>query len=320
MNQIENYDILPIGRGKDLRQKIFGDYQVLYRTTPPVSTNSKQIYWLCQCNKCKKYIIKSSSTLQKGVNKCECRNDLSGQRFGRWTVLTLTKERTKNRGKIWQCQCDCGTVKNVPAESLRRGESQSCGCYQKEKVAELGRKTRIDLTGQRFGKLIALFPIYSSDKNIHTKWTCQCDCGNLCEVDMGNLRQGFSQSCGCTQSKQEENIIKLLIANNLQFKYQYIFNEMPSKKFDFYINDSYVIEFDGSQHFYYTGSGWDTKEHYERTHNNDIIKNKYCFEHLIPIIRIPYDVEYNLLDLKLESTRFLLTPENEQEYYSKRSK
>ena len=48
------------------------------------------------------------------------------------------------------------------------------------------------------------------------------------------------------------------------------------------------------------------------------MKNKYCFEHNIPLIRIPYNAEYTFEDLKLETTRFLLTPENEQEYYNKR--
>ena len=95
---------------------------------------------------------------------------------------------------------------------------------------------------------------------------------------------------------------------------------MPNKKFDFYINNHYIIEFDGSQHFNYTNRGWDTEDHYKRTHQSDLEKNKYCFNNNIPIIRIPYDAEYNLLDLKLETTRFLLTPDNEEEYYNKRSK
>lgn len=320
MLQIENYPIIPNNKCKNLSQNIFGDYIALYRTTPPSNSNSKQAHWLCQCNKCKKYIVKSAHALQNGVNECDCKYDLTGQKFGRWTVLSLSDKKTKNRGRIWQCKCECGTIKEVPAETLKKGESQSCGCYQKEVIAEIGRKTRIDLTGQRFGKLVALYPIYSIEKDTHTKWMCQCDCGNMCEIDMGNLKQGFSQSCGCTHSKQEENIIKLLTTNNLQFKYQYTFNEMLSKKFDFYVNNCYIIEFDGSQHFYYTNRGWDTEEHYKRTHQSDLEKNKYCFDHGIPIIRIPYDTEYNLLDLKLESTRFLLTPENEQEYYNKRSK
>ena len=175
-----------------------------------------------------------------------------------------------------------------------------------------------DLTNQRFGKLVALYPIYSGDKNIHTLWHCKCDCGNECDIDMGNLRAGKSQSCGCTQSRQEENIIKLLTQNNIFFNYQYKFNEYKEKKFDFYINNQYIIEFDGIQHFKYTGTGWNIQENFERTRKSDLEKNKYCFDNNIPLIRIPYDAEYDLNDLKLETTRFLLTPENEKEYYDSR--
>lgn len=54
--------------------------------------------------------------------------DITGQRFGRWTVINITDKRTKNRGIIWHCRCDCGNEKDVPGESLRRGDSTSCGC------------------------------------------------------------------------------------------------------------------------------------------------------------------------------------------------
>ena len=50
----------------------------------------------------------------------------------------------------------------------------------------------------------------------------------------------------------------------------------------------------------------------------NLIKNKYCFDNNIPLIRIPYNAEYTIDDLKLETTRFLLTPENEEEYYNSR--
>jgi hypothetical protein len=52
---------------------------------------------------------------------------------------------------------------------------------------------------------------------------------------------------------------------------------------------------------------------------SDLLKNKYCFDNNIPIIRIPYDADYTINDLKLETTKFLLIPENEGEYYAKRS-
>ena len=115
----------------------------------------------------------------------------------------------KKEQKIYHCKCECGNEKDVSAETLRRGESQSCGCLNRELAAERCRATRIDLTGQRFGKLVALFPIYSENGG-HTLWHCQCDCGNTCDIDMGNLRSGKSQSCGCTNSKNEEKIINLV--------------------------------------------------------------------------------------------------------------
>lgn len=55
-----------------------------------------------------------------------------GQRFGRWTVLRELPRRNAHR--MVECKCDCGTVKSLGFQSIRRGEtgSRSCGCLQKE--------------------------------------------------------------------------------------------------------------------------------------------------------------------------------------------
>lgn len=315
MEQIENFPVVAVGKSKNLTNNIYGDYLVLYRTVTPIESNSKQAYWLCQCQKCKKYFVKSAYVLTHGENICSCKYDLTGEKFGRWTVQYKTNKATKNRTPLWHCICECGNEKDVDAYTLRSGQSTSCGCYAKEISKKNGQLTRIDITGQRFGKLVALSPIYSGNKEKHTKWKCQCDCGNIVEIDLGNLRSGKTQSCGCTISKQEENIIKLLTNNNINFSYQYRFSDFLTKKFDFFIDNNYIIEYDGKQHFSYSGSGWDTEQNYDITHKNDLLKNKYCFEHNIPLIRIPYNTIYDLNDLKLETTRFLLTPENEQQYY-----
>ena len=242
--------------------------------------------------------------------------DITGQKFGRWTVMNITDKRTKNRTIIWHCKCECGNEKDVDGYTLKSGQSKSCGCLNRELASERCKQGRIDLTGQRFGKLVALKPIYPENKETHTKWICQCDCGNIVEIDMGNLRAGRSLSCGCNNSEQEANIIKLLAQNNINFQYHYRFIDLSNKEFDFYIENKYLIEFDGQQHFYYTGSGWDTKEHFERTRKSDLEKNKYCFDNNIPLIRIPYNKQYSLDDLKLETTKFLLTKENEASYYN----
>lgn len=61
--------------------------------------------------------------------------DLTGKKFGRWTILSRANDRfTKSNIKIkmWHCVCDCGTTRDVSDGSLKRGKSLSCGCYNKE--------------------------------------------------------------------------------------------------------------------------------------------------------------------------------------------
>ena len=58
--------------------------------------------------------------------------DLTGQKFGRLTVIRLLDERTKNGGKKYLCRCDCGTEKVVQQGHLRSGAIKSCGCLLRE--------------------------------------------------------------------------------------------------------------------------------------------------------------------------------------------
>lgn len=52
--------------------------------------------------------------------------DLTGKKFGKWTVVKLTG-KTPARKLLWLCRCDCGTEKIVLAGNLMRGLSSSCG-------------------------------------------------------------------------------------------------------------------------------------------------------------------------------------------------
>lgn len=56
--------------------------------------------------------------------------------------------------------------------------------------------SKIDLTGQRFGRLVVLCE-HGVTKHGNLVWKCQCDCGNTTTVASGNLRRGHTQSCGC---------------------------------------------------------------------------------------------------------------------------
>jgi len=60
---------------------------------------------------------------------------------------------------------------------------------------------RLDLTGNRFGKLVALEYTRTNPKNKMSYWLCECDCGTKKEVALGNLRSGHTKSCGCEAIK-----------------------------------------------------------------------------------------------------------------------
>ena len=73
--------------------------------------------------------------------------DLTGQRFGRLTVI----KRVENDGEkvMWLCRCDCGNETTVFSGYLRNGDTKSCGCLSKDKLRERrfkhgeSRKTRL---------------------------------------------------------------------------------------------------------------------------------------------------------------------------------
>jgi hypothetical protein len=62
-----------------------------------------------------------------------------------------------------------------------------------------------DITGQRFGKLIAQ-EIYKGKKSNRKYWTCLCDCGNIIVVSGTNLRTGQTKSCGCMKKEHMRNL------------------------------------------------------------------------------------------------------------------
>ena len=64
--------------------------------------------------------------------------DLTGQKFGRLTVI----KRAENKGiqVCWLCKCECGNEKVVNGNGLRRGGTKSCGCLQREQVGERMKK------------------------------------------------------------------------------------------------------------------------------------------------------------------------------------
>lgn len=77
--------------------------------------------------------------------------DLTNQRFGRLVAIEIVGFNKRNR-PIWRCKCDCGNYYEVIADSLRSGNTTSCGCYHKELVSKLGKRTIQYNTKRTHGK------------------------------------------------------------------------------------------------------------------------------------------------------------------------
>lgn len=239
--------------------------------------------------------------------------DLKGQRFGFLTVLELDKQKSNSNRKYWICKCDCGNIKSIRGDALKskKQPTVSCGCYLKKRLHETHHYK--DITGQRFGRLIAIQPIFKLSTQGKMYWKCKCDCGAFIQVINQDLFSGHTQSCGCLRSKGELKITQLLIKNNIPFERQKQFQNCTfSKKntkprFDFYVDNCYLIEYDGRQHYQSDNTGWNTSENLKQTQLRDAFKNKWCKDNGIPLIRIPY-THYDKLcieDLLLESSTFL---------------
>lgn len=242
------------------------------------------------------------------------RKDLTNKIFPSG-VKALEFAELRKGGAYWLCQCYCGNKFIARGADLTNGHTTSCGCKQKKSIQKIGKLNKYknikDLTNQRFGKLVVLEPTEKRDSCRSVIWKCQCDCGRIVELSSHVLQQG-QVSCGCLNSKGELKISQLLLNNNIEFETQKSFNtcvlESGRKaKFDFYVEKKYIIEYDGIQHFE-PRIGWNTEENFNVTKENDKIKNNWCLENNIPIIRIPYTIfsELKLEDLQLNSSKYLI--------------
>lgn len=121
--------------------------------------------------------------------------NMLGKIFDRLIVINKSDEKDSSRILYWLCQCECGTIKSIRGDGLRKGSVRSCGCLQKEVVASIGS---INILGSKFGRLTV---IEKTNKRLNRNiiWKCQCDCGNFCYVSSRSLRKNKTKSCKCYQ-------------------------------------------------------------------------------------------------------------------------
>ena len=242
--------------------------------------------------------------------------NIAGQKFGRLTAIAPTNKRNKQGLVIWKFQCDCGNIVEKVGRNVWRGYTSSCGCLKHDMLVKRNIENNENkyAIGKQFGNLTIISDLFfkKQKRGNNESWVkCQCKCGNIIEVRTNNLGSGTTKSCGCVQSFGEKEIIKILTDNNINFITQYSFSDLLGPKggklrFDFAIfyNDKLyeLIEFDGRQHFEGPDGTWKNSYSLEDLQLRDNLKNEYCKQHNLKLVRISYKdlSKLNLQLLQLE--------------------
>lgn len=128
-----------------------------------------------------------------------------GQRFGKLVVVAEAPqpENRRTTGPYYLCKCDCGGEKVVAKKLLLQGSTRSCGCMLVDHldkvryhVPPMHKSYNLDdLTGRRFGRLVAVK--YTGRHYGDTMWICKCDCGQEITTSRSQLIRGRAVDCGC---------------------------------------------------------------------------------------------------------------------------
>lgn len=247
------------------------------RTTSSILLSKKtQANASCGCNKS----ADSSPSYKSMINK----------KYGR--LLILEELWDGNNPKV-KCRCDCDKEILLSRSDVLSGHTQSCGCLQKERASQARKKDETGFISESGIKI--LYPT-TKNKNNQQLWMCECFCGNKFEELPARIKNNHVQSCGCIKKSIKEKIITdFLLGKSVDFISEYTYNDCKNKyvlRFDFAIlnKDKSVkslIEYDGEQHFkpvdYFGG-----EDGYRQTVYRDEIKNQYCKNNNIPLLRLPY--------------------------------
>lgn len=114
----------------DLTGRVFGKLTAI---RPVGSNKCGQRLWECRCECGNTAIVAASRLLAGRAQRCGSSahrvKDLAGQSFGKLRVICLAEKKvgTKKRSAYWLCRCECGRETIVDANSLRTGNTTSCG-------------------------------------------------------------------------------------------------------------------------------------------------------------------------------------------------
>ena len=130
-----------------------------------------------------------------------------GDKFGDWVVLN-PNVYSKNGHIYAQCQCKCGTIKDIATSALKRGKTSKC------KSCSARSRTTILKIGDKYKHWTIIDgPIYKDNGNYHTAYyKVKCDCGKE-QLKLPNDLLAKDRDFQCESCSQKENKEKLMKEN-----------------------------------------------------------------------------------------------------------
>ena len=243
---------------------------VLYRNG---KSKHGDVLYRCRCDCGNEVDLAGYRLKNKSVNSCGHCNHVGEIIHGCEVLKQVGQARF-----IFKCPY-CGDEFEAVYSSVVAGHKKSCGCKSKRLK---------DITGKRFGKLVAIKRVGSADNN--ATWLCRCDCGNTTIVKENSLQQGLTRSCGCLTTNFSgslcENEVKDYIATLTDEKPQKV-KILDGKEIDLYYEKHKIgIEYNGSAFHASIGNVYKDKDKYY--HRNKFMCAK---EHGIHLINI-FDVDW----------------------------
>ena len=122
----------------DMIGKKFGRLTVIAKDEE-LSNLKKVQHWICECECGTKKTVRGTALRAGEIKSCGCLQreksaeaaharveDLTGQKFGKLTVIE--RDQSNMSQVFWICECECGNKKSISRQSLISGRTQSCGC------------------------------------------------------------------------------------------------------------------------------------------------------------------------------------------------
>lgn len=217
-----------------------------------------------------------------------------GTRVGPKNVLFIKRVEDERKGSYGLFECyTCKQSFKARLDHVCSGATYNCPNCRGKKIEGNKNPNFKDLTNKKIGKLKVISHAGTTGKR--SLWNCKCDCGREAIVNSDLLSRKLKTSCGYCNYKSigEYTISYYLMKLNINFIPQQTFKECKDKRllpFDFYLPKyNCCIEYDGTTHYLPNKYGdWNTEENVLLTQHHDRIKDSFCYDNKINLVRIPY--------------------------------